>query len=107
VRGVLFLTNPELTAPQEDGIYLVEVDTDAGMVLPTIDPDSSLQAQVDEVTGAFFFDDVEVGLYALVALTRRGPQMSIRKMDSGDPLTVLVDEENLGQVIDLGQLSLP
>ena len=107
VRGVLFLTNPESTAPEEDGIYLVKVDTDAGMVIPMIDPKTSLQAEVDEVTGQFFFDDVEAGLYALVALTRRGAQLSISRMDTGQPQTILVGEQDLDQVIDLGQSRLP
>lgn len=107
VRGVLFLSAPEFAAPEEDGIYLVQVDPKAGMVFPAVDPKTSLQAEVDEVTGEFFFDDVEMGLYALVSLTLQGAQLSIRKMDSGEPLTVLVGEQNLDQVIDLGRLVLP
>jgi hypothetical protein len=107
VLGLLTLTNPESAAPQDDGIYLVEIDPDAGMVLPAIDPENSLQAEVDEVTGQFFFDDVEAGLYSLVALTLSNMQLSIRRMDTGEPQTVMIGEEDLGQVIDLGRLVLP
>jgi hypothetical protein len=107
VQGALSLSDPTMAAPKEDGIYLVEIDTNAGMVFPSVDPKTSLQAEVDEVTGQFFFDGVEAGLYALVSLTIQGAQLSIRSVDTGNPVTVLVDENNLGQLIDLGQLTLP
>jgi hypothetical protein len=109
VRGILFLSSPEFTAPEEDGIYLIEVDTEDGpmMVLPVIDPETSLRAEVDEVTGAFFFDDVEPGLYALAALTTRGVQLSIRRMDTGEPQMLTIDEADVDTVIDIGQMILP
>jgi hypothetical protein len=110
VRGVLFLTNPETTLPQEQGIYLVPIDADesgGAMVFPALDPETALQAEVDEGTGEFFFDDLEVGLYALVALTRRGTQLSIRKLETGEAQIVMIEESDADQVIDLGRLRLP
>jgi hypothetical protein len=85
---MLVLTNPEFVAPQEDGLYLVLVDT-------------------DKVTGQFFFDDVDLGLYAFVALTDTDQQLSIREMDTGAASIVTVDAERLNTVIDLGMLRLP
>jgi hypothetical protein len=113
VRGVLHLTNPESTMPQEQGIYLVPIDTDTGggegamMVFPALDPETALQAEVDEISGEFFFDDLELGLYALVALTRTGMQLSIRKLDTGEAQIIMVKESDVGQLIDLGHLRLP
>jgi hypothetical protein len=106
IKGELVLLSPEFTAPQEDGLYLVMVNTEEQMVLPSVD-ETSIQAEVDEVTGQFFFDDVGVGLYAVVVLTDRGQQMSAREMDTGAASIVTVGEEDLNSVIDLGTLRLP
>lgn len=109
LHGVLFLTNPMVTAPREDGIYLVRIDTEerGAMVVPAVNPETSLQADVDEVTGRFFFADVPQGLYALVAVTDNGQQISVRKFDTGEAAVIMIGEEDLGQVIDLGMLRLP
>lgn len=107
VKGMLMLTNPEFTAPQEDGLYLVPVDTASVMVMPSVDPETSIQAEVDEMTGQFFFDDVDEGLYAFVVLTDRGQQLSARELDTGAASIVTVSEADLNSVIDLGQLRLP
>ena len=107
VKGLLVLTNPEFVAPQEDGLYLVVVDTESVMVMPAVDPETSIQAEVDEVTGQFFFDDVGEGLYAFVVLTDRGQQLSVRDMQTGVATIVTVSEENRNTVIDLGRLRLP
>jgi hypothetical protein len=107
VAGELVLISPESVAPQEDGLYLVEVDTESAMVLPTVDPEASIQAEVDEVTGRFFFDNVPVGLYAVAVLTDNGQQLSAREMATGVASIVTVTEEDLNTVIDLGMLRLP
>jgi len=103
------LLNPEYIAPEEDGLYLVEVDTEslAGMVFPSVDPETSIRAEVDEVTGQFFFDDVGEGLYAFVALTLSGQQLSVREMDTGAASIVNVSQAALATAIDLGMLRLP
>jgi hypothetical protein len=109
VKGRLVLTNPETIAPQEDGLYLVFVDAENGapMVLPAVDPETSILAEVDETTGLFFFDNVGEGLYAFVVLTDRGQQLSARDLQTGKSTIVTVGEEHLGTVIDLGRQRLP
>jgi hypothetical protein len=109
VQGVLLLTNPAMVAPMEDGVYLVPIETGEGiaMVMPVIDPETSIQAEVDEVTGQFVFAEVPAGLYALVALADTGQQLSIREFPTGDSLILTVEETDLGQVIDLATVRLP
>jgi hypothetical protein len=111
VQGTLILLDPVNIAPQEDGIYLVPVDTDANegvsMVVPAVDPKTSLQAEVDESDGQFYFTDVSADIYALVAMTENSQQLSIREFKTGKSVIVTVKEEDLGQTIDLGTLRLP
>ena len=109
LHGVLFLLNPTITAPREDGVYLVHIDTEgrAPMVVPAVDPETSLQANVDEVTGQFFFADVPPGLYVLVAVTDNGQQLSVREFHTGEAAIITVGEEDLGQMVDLGIFRLP
>jgi len=111
VQGILVLFDPINVAPQEDGIYLVSIDSDAdggvSMVVPAVDPRTALQANVDESNGRFFFTDVSVGLYALVSVTDNGQQLSIRKFDTGEAVMITVGEEDLGQIVDFGMLRLP
>jgi len=101
--------NPIGIAPREDGLYLVRIEAEGeiSMVVPSMDPETSLQASVDEVTGQFLFVDVPAGLYALVAMTDGGQQFSVRKFDTGEALMVTVEEEDLGRAVDLGMLRLP
>jgi hypothetical protein len=98
-----------MVAPLEDGVYLVPIETGEGiaMVMPVIDPETSLQAEVDEVTGQFVFAEVPAGLYALVALTDVGQQLSIREFTAGDSVILTVKEKDLGQVIELETVRLP
>lgn len=111
VQGILTLFNPINIAPQEDGIYLVPIDSDAdggvSMVVPAVVPGAALQANVDESNGRFFFVDVSTGLYALVSITDNSQQLSIRELDTGEAVVITVREEDLGQIIDLGMLRLP
>jgi hypothetical protein len=101
--------NPIIISPQQDGLYLVPIESDGqlSMVIPVVDPKSSLQAEADEETGQFIFRDVEPGIYALVAITNNEQQFSIRRLDTGEIVTVIIEKGDLGQVIDLGQLRLP
>ena len=112
VQGTLLLFDPVNFAPEEDGIYLVMVDSasvaDEGVsfAVPVID-ESSIQAQVDETTGNFNFPEVPVGFYALVAQTDRGQQISIRDLATYTTTFVDVSPEDVGDVIDLGEQRLP
>jgi len=107
LQGVLFLMNPVIVAPREDGLYLVRIDEEAPMAVPTVNSETSLQATVDEVTGRFLFLDVPPGLYALVAVTDNGQQFSIRKFQTGEASILTVGDEELDRVVDLGTLRLP
>lgn len=111
MQGVLTLMNPIITAPREDGIYLVAIDTNGEegvtLVVPAVDPETDSQANVDEVTGQFIFAEVPPGLYALVAVTDSGQQLSVRKFETGEAVLVTLKQEDLGSVVDLGELRLP
>ena len=107
--GVLFLMNPTIVAPREDGVYLVRIDIEGEvpMVVPAVGLEPSLQADVDEVTGQFVFIDVPPGLYALVTVTDNGQQLSVREFHTGEASVITVGEGDLGQMIDLGMLRVP
>ena len=107
VRGVLTLMDPTTFAPQEDGLYLVPIDEAGGMTVPSVDPETSIQAVVDEVDGSFYFGEVPVGLYALMAVSDSGLRLSVRSLESGQTTFVSVDAADLGGNIDLGRLRAP
>jgi hypothetical protein len=98
--------DPTTFAPEEDGLYLVPI-SNQGMVVPSVDPETSIQANIDETDGSFQFSDVPEGLYGLVAVSDSGLQISVRKLDSGEIQIVSVEEEDLGDTIDLGRLRAP
>lgn len=109
VTGVLALMDPRTLAPREDGLYLVPISTEdkSAMVVPSVDPENSIQADIDESSGRFYFDNVSPGLYAVTAILESGNQHSVRQLDSGKIVVVTVDEANVGETIDLGKLRLP
>jgi hypothetical protein len=111
VCGMLMLMNPAIIAPQEDGLYLVPIDINSArettIVVPVVNPATAFQAEVDEVTGYFCFKDIPVGLYALIAMTDNGTQISVRNFETGQAIILNVKQENLGKNIDLGIVRLP
>jgi len=111
ICGVLMLMNPAIIAPREDGLYLVPIDINSArgstVIVPTVDPRRALQADVDEVTGYFCFKDIPVGLYALVAVTDKGTQSSVRSFETGQAIVVTVTQEDLGKEINIGIVRLP
>ena len=111
ICGMLMLMNPAIIAPQEDGLYLVPININSArettVVVTVVNPDTALQAEVDEVTGYFCFKDVPIGIYALVAITDKGTQISVRNFETEQAIIVNVTQEDLGKGIDLGIARLP
>lgn len=108
ICGILILMNPALIAPQEDGLYLVPINTESGaaLIVPTVD-ETSYRAIVDEVTGHFCFKDIPQGIYVLLAVTDNGSEISVRNFETGQAVIITVTQENLNKVTDIGATRLP
>lgn len=108
ICGTLMLLNPSLVAPQEDGLYLVPIDTSGrtALIVPVVDQ-TSYKATVDEITGQFCFKDVPLGVYVMVAVTDSGSKFSVRDFETGQVMVVTVTQADLNKVIDLGITRLP
>jgi hypothetical protein len=108
LRGMLTLMDPTTFAPEEDGLYLVPIDEAAGgMAVPSLDPETAIQAEVDETDGSFQFSDVKIGLYGLVTVSDSGVQLSVRRLDSGQTVILSIEEDDIGKTVDLGRLRAP
>jgi len=111
ICGVVMLVDPTIIAPREDGLYLVHIEvnsaSETNIVIPVVNLETSLQADVDEASGYFCFKDVPLGLYALVSVTDMGTQISARNFETGQAMIVNVTQEDLGKEIDLGMVRLP
>lgn len=108
ICGILMLMNPAFVAPQEDGLYLVPIDTSAGatLIVPVVDR-TSYRAAVDEVTGQFCFKDVPQGVYVMIAVTDSGSEIPVRSFETGQLMIVTITQADLNKVIDLGITKLP
>ena len=110
VTGRLILIDPLNTAPEDDGVYLVpieqELESEVSFAVPQINEDS-YQADVDVTTGDFSFEAVPVGFYALVVRTLDGRQLSVRDLATAQTTLVMVTEDDLGSVLDLGEQRVP
>lgn len=109
IQGVLTLMDPTSFAPEENGLYLVPVGAEEGrtMVAPSVNLETSIQASVDETDGRFRFTEVPTGVYALMAVSDSGMELSVRKLEAGETAIISVEEDELGQTIDLGKLRVP
>jgi len=101
--------DPTIFAPEEDGLYLVSVDAEAesGMAMPSVNLETSIQASVDETDGSFQFIGIPTGVYALMAVSDDGVELSVRRFESGETVIISIKEGNLGETMDLGKLRVP
>jgi hypothetical protein len=109
IYGRLMLLDPTVLSPQEDGLYLVPIDSESEqmMVVPVIVEGEAIQAQIDETTGDFVFTDVEAGHYVLMAMLDTGQERVVHRLGTNEHVLPVVTEEDLGGAIDLGIVSLP
>jgi hypothetical protein len=109
IQGVLTLMDPTTFAPEEDGLYLVpvEADEESVMAMPSVNPETSIRARIDETDGSFQFTDIPTGVYAVKVVSEDGLELSVRRLESGETAIISVEKEELGQTIDLGRLRVP
>ena len=109
VHGQIVLTNPLTVAPEHNGVYLVPLDqgTTDQSTIPVVVPGKSLQANVDETSGEFIILNVQPGHYQIVIRTEGGVQMPAHIYQNAEPATVLVNESDLNQTIEVGMIRVP
>lgn len=109
ICGTLVLTNPALVAPIEDGLYLVSVDTSTqgSIIVPRVDAQTSYRAAIDEVTGQFCFEEVRPGVYAVIAVTDAGSEISVRSFETGQVVLITISQKDLNTIFNIGALRLP
>jgi hypothetical protein len=92
-----------------DAIFLVPLTTGDLSVstIPMFVIGEVPQAEVDERTGEFVFTNIEPGTYAIVVVSLSGSQIPAHYFNDGSLAIVKIEEANLGQVIELGNLSFP
>jgi hypothetical protein len=107
VRGQLILSDPLNAALEEnDSVYLVPIPADQGLVYPEFDEETAIRIVVDSRTGDFRFLNVPPGSYAMAAFTISG-RMSVRTFENSETVLLLINEDDLDTVVDLGRLRVP
>jgi len=110
LHGHLAVLDPVTILPgPDDAIYLVPMnDTSEGAnTIPQFTVGEVPQAEVDERTGEFTFQNIQPGRYAIVILTKGGSQIPAKMMDTGSLAIITVDKASIDQTVELGILRLP
>lgn len=110
LHGHLAVLDPVTILPgPDDAIYLVPMnDTgDGATTIPQFTVGEVPQAEVDERTGEFTFQNIQPGRYAVVVLTKGGSQIPAKMMDTGSLAIITVDKASIDQTVELGTLRLP
>ena len=110
LHGHLAVLDPVTILPgPDDAIFLVPMnDTGAGATtIPQFSVGEVPQAEVDERTGEFTFQNIQPGRYAVVILTKGGSQIPAKMMDTGSLAVITVDKASIDQTVELGTLRLP
>jgi len=110
LHGMLAVMDPTSILPgPDDAIFLVPMN-DAGpgaTTIPQFTVGEVPQADVDERTGEFTFQNIQPGRYAVVVLTKGGSQIPAKMLDDGSLAIITVDKSSLDQTMELGTLRLP
>lgn len=110
LHGHLAVLDPVTMLPgPDDAIFLVPMNqTGAGATtIPQFTVGEVPQAEVDERTGEFTFQNIQPGRYAVVILTKGGSQIPAKMMDTGSLAIITVDKSSIDQTVELGTLRLP
>ena len=110
ISGILTLMDPMLVLPTgDDGIYLVPIDEQSGSLstIPQFEEGTVPQADVDERTFEFVFTNIEPGQYAVVVLSRNGPQVPARFLENESLAIFTIEDTDDPREIDIGNLMVP
>ncbi len=109
IHGELVVTDPMVMLPAEDdAIYLVPIPEDQPLsTIPTFEPGTVPQADVDETIGEFVFTNIEPGQYAVVVETVSGAQFPAHFYQKDSYAIFKVDASQVDKTYELGLLSLP
>jgi hypothetical protein len=107
LKGLLILSDPLNAALVEnDSVYLLPIPAGQGLVYPEFDEETAIRIVVDSRTGDFRFLNVPPGSYAVAAFTTSG-RMSVRTFETNETVLLLIEEEDIDTVVDLGRLRVP
>lgn len=107
LHGYLLVTDPLFNAPDpDDAIYFVPLVGEEVASIPSFNEGEVPRAEVDERTGEFMFTNIEPGQYAVV-VTSAGTRIPARILESENLAIIRVNEEDRGQLIELGYLLFP
>jgi hypothetical protein len=107
IEGQLILSDPLHAALEKnDSVYLLPIPADQGLVYPEFDEETAIRIVVNSITGDFRFLNVSPGSYAMAAFTVSG-RMSVRSFETNETLLILVTQDDIDTVIDLGRVIVP
>lgn len=108
ISGRLVVLNLSMLPANDDAIYLVPLNpTDEISTIPTFQPEEVPQAIVDERTGGFVFQNIQVGKYVLVVSTQSGAQIPASFPENGSYVIFDINENDLDEIYNLGDINFP
>ena len=108
ISGRLIVLNLSMLPANDDAIFLVPLNPiDEISTIPIFEPEEVPQAIVDERTGDFVFNNIQVGKYVLVVLTQSGAQIPASFPDNGSYVIFDIHENNLDEIYNLGDINFP
>lgn len=108
IKGRLIVLNLSMLPAKDDAIFLVPLDPiNEISTIPSFEMGDVPQAIVDERTGDFVFTNIEIGKYALIVMTQNGAQIPASFKENSSYVIFDVNENNLGEIIDLKEVNFP
>jgi hypothetical protein len=109
LHGWLVVLDPLIALPEEDGIVLVPIDglNEADSMIPEFDVDEVKRAEVDERNGEFLFSNLQPGRYIIMILTLNGSRVPVHVLGGSELAIVHIEENQIDQTIELGELRVP
>jgi len=108
VTGRLIVLNLSMLPANDDAIFLVplnpinEINT-----IPIFQIGEVPRATVDERTGDFVFQNIQIGKYALVVLTQNGAQIPASYQENSSYVIFDINETDLGKIYNLDEINFP
>jgi hypothetical protein len=108
LHGHMVVLDPLTILPaSNDAIYLAPMPEEDLTTIPQFIEGEVPQADVDERTGEFVFTNIKPGTYAVVVLSKGGTQFPTRKMADNTFAIFTIDQADIDNIVELGNLSIP